>query len=69
MDESEDKLDPEIEKIVREIIHTSRMEGIKEGGLFVIKTLKEAMEISGSSYVFPKWLDTAERELNKIMVK
>lgn len=59
------KLDPEIEKLLRELSNESYRKGVKYGGNFIIKTLREAMEVSGLPKVEPMWLDTAERKLNE----
>ena len=43
--------------------------GVIDGANYVIKTLRDAMKVSGAKYVYPMWLDTAEKELKKLEEK
>lgn len=58
-------VDGEMKEMLTDMLKRTRMEGVISGGQYVIKTLREAMEISGLDYVPKMWIDSAEEELKK----
>ena len=60
-----DQLIKDTTKDLEKLFKENYDKGVRDGAKFVIKTLRETMEISGSKVVYPMWLDTAEKELAK----
>ena len=64
-----DNFQQEFDTVVHDIkieVHKTRAKEFLKGGKTVLEVLRGAMKVSGADVVYPKWLDTAERELQKI---
>lgn len=53
-------------KGLKEVASEAYDKGFYRGAITVINILEDAMKVSGSKVVYPKWLETAREEVKKI---
>jgi len=54
-----------VKKGLKEVAGEAYAKGFFRGAITIIDMLEDAMKISGSEVVHPKWLETAREELKK----
>lgn len=55
-----------VKKGLKEVSNEAYAKGFYRGAITIIDMLEDAMKISGSEVVYPKWLETARGELKKV---
>lgn len=54
-----------VKKGLEEVASASYNKGFCKGAITIIDILEEAMRLSNSKVVYPKWLETSREEINK----